>query len=106
MSDYNEDLGYVENEVNDSLSKEDLAGAGLLALAICAGVGLCKGAEAAVTGIGEKLDEKGKNPITALKKRRMEKKLQKEIDKAAMKELREKKMAEVKAKVEEMESDK
>ena len=103
MPDY-DDMNYQE-EMNESesLSKEDLAGAGLLAAAMIVGVGAYEGGKKGVQWIGAKLDEKGKNPITAIKKKRMEKKLEREVRKAAEKEMFEKKMAEVQQQAEKSE---
>ena len=104
MSDYNDEMNLQEMTDESGLSKEDLAGAGLLAAAMFVGVGLYEGGKKGVKAIGAKLDEKGKNPITAIKKKRMEKKLQREVRKAAEQEMIEKKMAEVEAKAKETES--
>lgn len=106
MSDYNEEMNYQEMTDENGLSKEDLAGAGLLAAAMVVGVGLYEGGKKGIEAIGAKLDEKGKNPITAIKKKRLEKKLEREVRKAAEEEMFAKKMAEVKAKAENEETEK
>ena len=90
MSDFNDDMNYgPEIENNEGLSKEDLAGAGLIGAAMIVGIGLYEGGKKGIQYVGEKLDEKDKNPITKIKKKRLERKLIKDADKLAKQQARE-----------------
>lgn len=104
MSDFNENMDYgTEMAEGEGLSKEDLAGAGLIGVAMIVGIGAYEGGKKGIHKLGEFLDEKDKNPITKIKKRRMEKKLEREVKKAALQEAYDKKMAEVQAAAKESE---
>lgn len=90
MSDFNDDMNYgPEIENNEGLSKEDLAGAGLIGAAMIVGIGAYEGGKKLVHVVGEKLDKKDMNPVTKLKQKRLERKLNKEADKLAKQKMRE-----------------
>ena len=91
MSDFNENVNYEpEFENNDEgLSKEDLAGAGLIGAAMVVGIGAYEGGKKLAHVVGEKLDKKDMNPITKIKQKCLERKLNKEADKLAKQQARE-----------------
>ncbi len=102
MADFNENTNYEpEIENGEGWSKEDCAGAGLICLAMAAGVGVYEGGKKLFHYVGEKLDEKGKNPITIAKQKRIERKLNKEADKLAKQKAREEILAQAAEKAKE-----
>lgn len=80
MSDFNENMDYgTEMSTDEGLSKEDLAGAGLIGLAMVVGIGAYEGGKKGIHKFGEFLDKKGKNPITNMKAKKKAK-LQEQLD--------------------------